>query len=37
MDAMGEIVANIVELHPEYHALLENDDAIDKDYIPEQG
>ena len=37
MDAMGEIVANIVELHPEYHALLENDDAIDKDYIPEHG
>ena len=37
MDAMGEIVANIVELHPEYHALLEDENAIDKDYIPEHG
>ena len=37
MDAMQEIVANIVELHPEYHSLLENDDAIDKDYTPDHG
>lgn len=37
MDAMQEIIANIVELHPEYHALLEDEDAIDKDFTPEQG
>ena len=37
MDAMQDIVANIVELHPEYHSILENDDAIDKDFSPEQG
>ena len=37
MDAMQEIVANIVELHPEYHSLLENHDALDKDYTPDHG
>ena len=37
MDAMQEIVANIVELHPEYHSLLENDGALDKDYTPDHG
>jgi len=37
MDAMQEIVANIVELHPEYHATLENNDAIDKDFSPDMG
>ena len=37
MDAMQQVVANIVELHPEYHYLLEDEDAIDKDYTPEHG
>ncbi|MDH5600397.1 MAG: DUF1841 family protein, partial [Gammaproteobacteria bacterium] len=32
------VVAKIVELHPEYHALLENEAAeLDKDYTPEMG
>lgn len=37
MDVMQEVVANIVELHPEYHSLLENEDTLDKDFTPEQG
>jgi len=37
LDAMHEIVANIIELHPEYHFLLENDDDLDKDYLPDHG
>lgn len=37
MDAMQEVVANIVELHPEYHDLLENEDSVDKDFSAETG
>lgn len=29
-------IADIVALHPEYHAAIENDDT-DKDYLPEDG
>jgi len=37
MDPMQEVVANIVELHPEYHHLLENEDIIDQDFSAETG
>ena len=37
MDPMQEVVANIVELHPEYHQLLESDDIINQDYSAETG
>ena len=37
MDAMQTIIAHIIELHPEYHKLLENEAALDKDYTPEHG
>lgn len=37
MDAMQQIIANIIELHPEYHALIEDEDNLDKDYTPEHG
>ena len=37
MDAMQKIIANIIDLHPEYHALLEQEANLDKDYTPEQG
>jgi len=37
MDPLQEVVANIVELHPEYHHLLENDDNIDRDFSAEMG
>ena len=37
LDAMQTIIANIIELHPEYHRLLENENTLDKDYLPDQG
>lgn len=37
LDAMQQIIANIIEQHPEYHALLENVESINRDYTPEQG
>jgi len=37
MDPMQEIVGNIVELHPEYHDLLENGESIDQDFSAETG
>ena len=37
MEPMQQIIANIVELHPEYHSILENEAAIEKDYTPEHG
>jgi hypothetical protein len=37
MDAMQKIIANIIELHPEYHTLLEKEDNLDKDYLPDHG
>lgn len=33
---MDEIIINIINLHPEYHNMLANeDDFIDKNYLPE--
>ncbi len=37
MDAMQQRIANIVTQHPEYHALLQNPDNLDRDYLPEHG
>lgn len=37
MEPLEAVVAKIIELHPEYHKLLENKDVIDKDYTPEMG
>lgn len=37
LDAMQQTLARIIEFHPEYHALLENHDAIERDYLPEHG
>jgi hypothetical protein len=37
MDPMQEVVANIIEMHPEYHLLLENEDNIDRDFSAELG
>lgn len=32
------LVADVIELHPEYHAMFENPDAaLDRDWTPEQG
>ena len=37
MEPLEAVVAKIIELHPEYHSLLENQDTLDKDYTPEMG
>lgn len=38
MEPLEAVVAKIVELHPEYHALFENEATeLDKDYTPEMG
>jgi len=38
LEPMEQIIAGIIEQHPEYHALLADPDAvIDKDYTPEMG
>ena len=37
MEPLEAVVAKIIELHPEYHALLEDESALDKDYTPEMG
>ena len=38
MDPREAVVAKIIELHPEYHSLLEDENAqLDKDYTPEMG
>ena len=37
MEPLEAVVAKIIELHPEYHSLLENQEAVDKDYTPEMG
>lgn len=38
MEPLEAVVAKIIELHPEYHALLVNESAeLDKDYTPEMG
>ncbi len=32
------MIAEVVAMHPEYHALLnQGEDALDKDFLPEQG
>ena len=38
MEPIEAVVAKIIELHPEYHTLFENESAeLDKDYTPEMG
>jgi hypothetical protein len=37
MEPLEAVVAKIIELHPEYHGLLENQDTLNKDYTPEMG
>lgn len=38
MEPLEEMIASVIEVHPEYHAMLKNEDAnIDKDFTPEQG
>ncbi len=37
LDAMQSIIASIIELHPEYHALLEDSSSLEKDFSVETG
>lgn len=37
LEPMEKQVVSLLKDHPEYHALIENPDAIDKDYTPEHG
>ncbi|VAX09746.1 hypothetical protein MNBD_GAMMA26-1190 [hydrothermal vent metagenome] len=38
MEPMEQIIASIVQQHPEYHKLIQNpDSALDKDFLPEGG
>ncbi len=34
---MDILAADLVDLHPEYHALLEAEDALTREWTPEQG
>lgn len=38
LEPMEAIIADVIQIHPEYHALLETgEDALEKDYAPEDG
>lgn len=38
LEPMEAIIADIIQLHPEYHQLLQKgEDARDQDFLPEQG
>jgi len=38
LEPMESLVVEVIKLHPEYHALLDNpDENRDKDYFPEMG
>jgi hypothetical protein len=32
LDAMQQVIAGVIEQHPEYHSLLENDVHLDRDF-----
>jgi hypothetical protein len=37
MDAMEQMVARVIELHPEYHSMLNNEKHLGNEYKPEDG
>ncbi len=38
MEPMEKVVADVIQQHPEYHSMLEQEDlALEKDYLPEGG
>ncbi len=38
MEPMEKVMADIIQQHPEYHPILEQEDqALDRDYLPENG
>jgi len=37
LDGLQQIIAGVIEQHPEYHRLLENRDDLDRDFNTRQG
>jgi len=38
LEALENMLCQVIELHPEYHSLIENEDkALGRDYLPEDG
>jgi phage pi2 protein 07 len=37
MDALEKMIASVIEMHPEYHAMLNNEKHLGNEYLPEMG
>ncbi len=37
LDALQQMIAGVIEQHPEYHSLLDNDSHLDRDYSGAEG
>ena len=37
LDALQQMIASVIEQHPEYHGLLQSADGLDRDYDQSQG
>ncbi|MDX1812858.1 MAG: DUF1841 family protein [Gammaproteobacteria bacterium] len=37
LEPMEQVIANVIEQHPEYHSFFENFSNLQKDYLPEMG
>jgi hypothetical protein len=37
LEPLEAIIADVVALHPEYHRWIESEDALDRDWLPENG
>lgn len=37
LNGLEQVLAQIIEMHPEYHALLKNPDSVDHDFTVEAG
>ena len=37
LEPLEKLIADVVAQHPEYHALLESDQALEQDYTPQMG
>ena len=37
LEPMEALIAEVIQIHPEYHALLEDDDINQQEFTPEQG
>jgi len=37
LEPLEALIADVIGQHPEYHSLLQSEDALNKDFAPEQG